>query len=581
MTELEGRAERGGEPAVRPPSSGPLRDQLRLDDLLTELQTRLDAVVRTRDRVHGLLDAVLTIASDLDLQAVLRRIIEAATRLVDARYGALGVIGNDGALSHFITVGIDDETIARIGPYPRGHGILGLLIRHPEPLRLHDLGQHPDSYGFPAHHPPMRSFLGVPIRTRGSVYGNLYLTEKAGGGDFDEEDESIVFALAAAAGVAIDNARLYAETSRRESWLTASAQVTTALLSGGEPDDVLRLVAERARDLVSADLAAIALPLGDSLAVEVAEGELAEQLRGVRVDRVESLIGSVFQNGEALVVADVRGDPRTQLTRFVRAELGPAMFVPLRAGGGTRGVLCVANHAGGREFGSTEQSVLDGFAGQAALALELARQRRETEQLSLYRDRDRIARDLHDLVIQRLFATGMQLESSMRYMTRPEASEHVRRAVDDLDMTIKEIRSTIYALQRQDRGAPRNLRGRLVSLIEEYTPAFGFTPGLRFDGLVDTRVSPTIGENVLAVVREALSNAVRHSKASHVDVTVAVDETHVAVSVLDDGIGLPEQSHRSGLANLQARAEGLGGAFTAAAAPDGGTEISWRVPHDD
>jgi signal transduction histidine kinase len=427
----------------------------------------------------------------------------------------------------------------------------------------------------------MHSFLGVPIRTRGTVYGNLYLTEKAGGADFDEEDESVVLALAAAAGVAIDNARLYAETSRREGWLAASAEVTTALLSGDEPDEVLRLVAERARNLVDADLATISLPLADSLAVEVAEGAFADQLRGARLDTDESLMGSVFHSGETLALPDLRADPRAQLTRYAKDELGPAIFVPLRAGGSTHGVLCVVNRADGRDFAGTEQALLEGFAGQAALALELARQRRETEQLSIYRDRDRIARDLHDLVIQRLFATGMQLESSMRYMTHPDAADHVRRAVEDLDMTIKEIRSTIYALQRQDRGAPRHLRGRIVSLIEEYTPMFGFTPGLRFEGLIDTSVSQSVGENVLAVAREALSNAARHAKASHVEVSITVDETHVTVTVIDDGVGLPAGGHRSGLANLASRAAGLGGTFSAVTAPEGGTELNWRVPLDD
>jgi signal transduction histidine kinase len=559
----------------------PLRTQLHLDELLVEVQSRLQAVLTTRDRLHGLLDAVVAVGSALDLQTVLQRIVEAAAKLVDARYAALGVIGDGDTLAQFVTVGIDKETVAKIGPLPRGHGILGVLIKDPKPLRLHDLAEHPLSYGFPPNHPPMRSFLGVPLRVRDEVFGNLYLTEKVGDQDFDEEDESVVIALAAAAGVAIENARLYEETRRRERWLRASAEVTTALLSGAEPDDVLRLVAERASGLATADVAAIALPLGDSLAVEVAYGDFAEAIIGLRLDKRDSLVGAVYREGESLNVRSLREEPRAAAGHLVRADIEAAMFVPLRAAGKTLGVLYVANRSGGPVFAAAHQEMLEGFAGQATLALELARQRRETEQLSLFKDRDRIARDLHDLVIQRLFATGMQLESSMRYMTRPEASEHVQHAVDDLDKTIKEIRSTIYALQRPERAESRSLRARIVGLIDEYADLLGFTPALRLEGLVDTRISTSIGENLLAVLREALSNTARHAKASRADVTVAVDETAVTVTVADDGVGLPEGGRRSGLANLQARATGLGGEFTAMTAPEGGAELTWRVPLDD
>jgi signal transduction histidine kinase len=532
-------------------------------------------------RGHDLLDALMSIGKELDLDTVLHRIVEAAARLTGAHYGALGVVGKNRFLATFITVGIDDETIKQIGRYPEGHGILGVLIDDAKPLRLHDLSQHPKSYGVPEHHPPMRTFLGVPIRVGDEVFGNLYLTEKAGGDDFDADDEAIVLSLAAAAGVAIKNARLFDESRRREQWLRASSDVTTALLSGTEPDDVLQMIAERARNLANADFAAIALPLGDDLAVEVADGEFAEAFRGMRLERHASLVGAVYLEGEALIVDDLRADQRAARGHLLRANIRSAMFVPLKASGTTLGVLYVANKEGGPAFDAADEEMLVGFGHQATLAVELARQRSDNEKLSLFRDRDRIARDLHDLVIQRLFATGMQLESSMRYMTRPEAVEYVQQAVDDLDKTIKEIRSTIYALQRPDRGGPRSLRARIVEVVEEYATALGFSPGLRFEGLVDTRVSATIGENVLAVIRESLSNAARHAEASRVEVTVAVDAHRVTATVVDDGVGLPPDGRRSGLANLQARALGLDGDFSAENAPEGGTEISWWVPLDD
>jgi signal transduction histidine kinase len=530
---------------------------------------------------NRLLDAVVAIGSDLDLQTVLRRIVEAATRLVDAHYGALGVLSDTGKVAQFVITGIDPATIADIGAFPEGHGILGVLIDDPKPLRLHDLTTHPLSYGFPPNHPPMHTFLGVPVRIHGEVFGNLYLTEKSGGADFTEDDENVLQALAGAAGVAIENARLYEDARRRERRLRASAEVTTALLSGTEPDDVLELIAQRARDLANADVACIALPLGDTLAVEVANGKFGQQLLGMRVPRDASLVGAVFHSGESLNVPDLHFDPRAAAGHLIRADIDAAMFVPLRSDTITYGVLYVANQSGGAKFGPSDQTMLEGFAAQAALALELARQQRETEQLSLFRDRDRIARDLHDLVIQRLFATGMQLESSLRFMTRPEATHYVQQAVDDLDKTIKEIRSTIYALQRPEDAASRSLRARIVELVEEYSDTLRFTPGLRLEGLVDTRVSAKIGENLLAVVRETLSNAARHAKASRIDVALVVDDARVTLTVTDDGVGLAEGTHRSGLANLEARAANLGGECLAENRPEGGTKVNWRVPLDD
>jgi signal transduction histidine kinase len=557
--------------------SAHLRKHQHLDEHLSELQTQLHAVIGARARLQSLLEAVLAIGTDLDLQTVLHRIVDAAAQLVDARYGALGVIDDVHLLAQFVTVGIDEETAARIGPLPRGGGILGLLIEEPRPLRLHDLGEHPAAFGFPAHHPPMKSFLGVPIRVRSEVFGNLYLTEKKGGGDFDDEDESVVLALAAAAGVAIENARLYDEVRQRERRLRASAEVTTALLSGTEPDEVLQLVAARARDLADADFAAIVLPLGDTLVIEVADGDAAEHVIGRRIDPQASLIGDAFRGGATVAIDDIHQSPHWPTNSEALDDFGPVIIVPLVAGGARHGVLWVGNLIGGRRFGDSHQALLEAFADQAALGLELARQRRETEQLSLFRDRDRIARDLHDTVIQRLFATGMQLESSMRYMTSLEASDRVQGAVGDLDKTIKEIRSTIYSLQRSDRSPSSSLRARIVELIEELTPALGFTPTLRLEGLVDTRVSKDVAQNLLPALREALSNTARHAKASRADVSVVVDDDWVTLTVNDNGLGLAADGRRSGLANLEARAGTLGGTFIAHSAPEGGTEVVWRV----
>ncbi|MCW2679732.1 MAG: sensor signal transduction histidine kinase [Frankiales bacterium] len=543
--------------------------QLRLDDLLQELQLRLSDVLGTRDRVHALLEAVLAVGSDLDLQTVLRRITQAASTLADARYAALGVIGDDGLLSQFITVGIDEEKHAEIGSLPHGRGILGLLIRDPRPLRLDDLGKDPAAYGFPPNHPPMTTFLGVPIRVRDAVFGNLYLTEKRSGGSFDEEDEAVVLALAAAAGVAIENARLYDAVRRREGWLRASGEISAALLSGDEPEDVLHLVAQRARELSRATGSFVALPSEDGLLVEAAAGPAAAGLVGRRLSLSDSPAGQVLAAGQPRLLVGV--DAQDVLSA---QPVGSALLVPLAR----RGVLAVTTGDGEPAIEPAVVDELTSFAAQAAVGLEVAEHRRDAQRLVVFEDRERIARDLHDLVIQRLFATGMQLESAARLVERPEAASRVRRAVDDLDTTIREIRSTIYALQNEPSVERSSLRSRLFEVIDAGAEQLGFTPAVRLAGLVDTSVPPELGDHLQAVLREALSNAARHAGATRVEVVLEVGD-QVQLVVRDDGRGLPaDQDRRSGLANLAQRATLMGGELRVAARPEGGTELVWTAP---
>jgi signal transduction histidine kinase len=549
--------------------------QLRLDDLLAELQTRLEAVLSTRDRVHALLEAVVSIESDLDLETVLRRIVEAATALVDARYGALGVIGEGDRLARFVTVGVSEEDIAAIGSWPTGHGILGLLIKEPASIRLADLSAHPASSGFPAAHPPMRRFLGVPVRVREEVFGNLYLTEKAGGGEFDEDDESVVAALATAAGVAIENARLYQEARERERWREASAEVSTSLLSGTAPGEVLELVARRAREICAATFATVALADGDEMTVEAADGEDAAALIGRRVEIDDALAAPVFRGGDSLILADT-----AQAASGVRSPppvaVGPALIVPLGSGPAVRGVLSVANAPGRPAFTESSQRLLEAFAAQAAVALELAERRRDAERLVLLEDRDRIAKDLHDTVIQRLFATAMTLMSAIKITQRPDVAVRVQRAVDDLDETIRQIRSTIFALQTTPGDRP-TLRNRILAVTEGFSESLGFTPAVRLEGLLDTTVSDEIGEQLIAVLHEALSNVVRHAGADHVSVAVDAGDSLTLV-VEDDGAGIAPGGRRSGLRNLAARAGDLGGSFETRDREGGGTVLEWRVP---
>ncbi|WP_406134431.1 GAF domain-containing protein [Streptomyces zaomyceticus] len=557
--------------------------RLRLDELLDEVQVRIDEVRGTRDRLNGLLEAVMSVGRELELPQVLRGIVESAVTLVDAEYGALGVIGDDRRLSAFLPIGIDDELRERIGALPSGHGILGELIRNPKALRLAELSEHPASYGFPAHHPPMHTFLGVPIRVRDEVFGNLYLTEKRGGADFDAEDEAVVTTLAVAAGIAIENARLYEEGRLRQRWLAASSDFTSALLSGAEETEVLGGMLEQAVDIAGADMGVFYLVgPGGELRGSLASGEGAETHRGVVLPNTEGTLveAALAQNG-LVTVADVENEPTITMQTERWKGYGPAVAVAVGTKEQLRGVLILARCHARPAFTTAEVTALPGFAGQAALALELADRRRDAEQVSLLEDRDRIARDLHDLAIQRLFATGMTLQSARRFVEHPEAVDRLTRAIDDLDATIKIIRSTIFGLREHDTpGTVPKLRKRLVKAVDSAATTLGFTPALRMEGLIDTDVPMEAAEEVLAVLGEALTNVARHAQARKAEVSVVADDGVLAVTVSDDGVGIPRGGSRSGLQNLSERAERLGGTLSvhARAAPGSGTVLDWRIP---
>ncbi|MFD9460326.1 GAF domain-containing protein [Streptomyces sp. NPDC060027] len=555
--------------------------KLRLDELLGELQVRIDAVRGTRDRLHSLLEAVLSVGRELDLPQVLRSIVEAAVVLVDAEYGALGVIGSDRKLSEFLTVGIDDDRRERIGALPSGHGILGELIRHPEPLRLSELSDHPASYGFPANHPPMHAFLGVPIRVRDEVFGNLYLTEKRSAREFDAEDEAVLSTLAVAAGVAIENARLYEETRLRERWQRASGDVTSILLTGAPSAEVLELIVGEALKILSADTGMIAerLPGEEALRPALAVGLGADRLGGLVLSPGDGIVAAALTAYEPVVSDDITHDERAPGDSPLWAGLGPVVAVPLGAGGKARGVLLLGRAPGGAPFDEASTGPLLGFADQAALALELAERRRDAEQIALFQDRDRIARDLHDLAIQRLFAAGMTLQSTQRFMEHPEGKERLARTVDDLDDTIKIIRSTIFGL-RTHGGTPdgSGLRGRVAEAVKAATLTLGFAPALRIEGLVDTDVPSGIADHAVAVLGEALSNVVRHSGARAVDIRLRLASGELTLTVADDGCGVAAGAPRSGLKNMEERAAALGGTLTLGEREGGGTRLVWRVP---
>jgi len=559
-----------------------LMPQFRLDELLAEVQVRLQALVETRDRMHRLLEAVVAIGSGLELGAMLRRVVEAAVELADAEYGALGVIGPDQQLTEFIPVGLTPSEIRGIHHWPEGHGLLGLLIKEPLPLRLADIGTHAESSGFPDGHPGMRSFLGVPVRVRDRVFGNLYLTEKRGGGEFTEDDEALVTALGAAAGVAVENARLYDEARRQQGWQRASVDIATQLLSGASPGTALAALTRQALELADADLVTVALPDEQRrrLTIEYAEGDGAADARGLVLPVAGSLSGLVLATGEPLVTTDFAEDERAfVIARAAGAHLEHAIIFPLGAPGDVRGILAIARRRGALPFPPRATDVMASFAAQAGVALELAGRRAAAERLSVYEDRDRIARDLHDLVIQRLYATGMSLEGTMPMVNRPEVADRITNAVDAMDETIKVIRTTIFALQSRGGSGGPKLRTEIVDLAEEAAAALGFAPALRLGSGLDAHANPEVAEQALAVLREALSNVARHAKATQVDVTADVDAAGIlTLRVTDNGIGIGLRTRRSGLLNLANRAEELGGEMQVTAADGGGTELEWRVP---
>ncbi|GAA2134051.1 GAF domain-containing protein [Kitasatospora kazusensis] len=586
-----------------PPDQAPHRvpeiASLGLDTLVTEVSERLQSAAAVTDRMQRLLEAVVSVGAGLDLHATLQRIASAAAELVDAKYAALGVISpHADGLSDFIHVGVDDETAGAIGELPAGRGILGVLIDRPEPLRLEDIAADPRSTGFPPHHPPMKSFLGEPIRVRDEVFGNLYLTEKQStSGAFTPEDAQVVHALAAAAGVAIENSRLYEEGLRRERWIAGASAVTTALLSTDEAQVALLVAAEQVRQLADAALGMILLPTGDGqMRVAHASGEAAEFLSGELLPAVG--FAARLLAGESVYRDDMSTDPAVVL-RLAR-NFGASMAVPMVAAGRVLGGLCVWRSRGAPPFTESEKELAQTFASQSALALRLAEGQRDQQRLAVFQDRDRIARDLHDLVIQRLFATGMMLETAARRAVVPEVQDRIGQAVDELDATIQEVRTTIYALQHDDHGnEPDTLRTRILREGSQAAAALGFKPSVTFMGPVESLVGEKTGRQLLAALREILSNTARHARASRVgvevDATVHLDPAGhpvsgdpealdragrpgVLLTVTDDGVGIPDGGRRSGLRNLTRRAETLGGDAWHEPGPYGkGTCVRWSA----
>ncbi|WP_067537024.1 GAF domain-containing sensor histidine kinase [Nocardia crassostreae] len=553
--------------------------QLRLRELLTEVKDRVEQIIDARDRMDGLVEAMLTVTSGLDLDQTLRTIVRTAISLVDARYGALGVRGHDGQLTQFIHEGIDSVTAAHIGDLPAGRGVLGLLFTQPKPIRLLNLADHPASVGFPKNHPPMGTFLGVPVRIRDEIFGNLYLTEKAGGLPFTEDDEVIVRALAAAAGTAIDNARLYEASRTRQAWIEATRDIATEFLAGTDADEVLAMVVAHARSLTEAEQAFLAINDDPECPpTEVAELRIAQWSGPGRAPTTTvartggTAIGRAFTEGTRLRYDSAAN---IELGKPI-ADAGPTLILPLHAQDSTFGVLVMVRPVSAPLFSDEILELAAAFTDQAALAIQLAEAQQRMRELDVLTDRDRIARDLHDHVIQRLFAAGLNLQGTEARARTPGVRQRISEVINDLQDVVREIRTSIFDLHGGN-GQSTRLRQRLEQVIKQHTRSIEMRTSLRVSGPLSV-VDAELADHAEAVVREAVSNAVRHSGAETLTVTVEVaDDLTIVVS--DDGCGIPDSITPSGLNNLAHRAEQAGGEFAVLSGADGtGARLRWSVP---
>jgi signal transduction histidine kinase len=553
--------------------------RMELDQLLGQLVARAQEVMATQGRLRGLLRANQLVIGGLDLPAVLRRIVEAARELVGARYAALGVIAPAGGLAEFVHAGMPEGAVERIGHLPQGKGLLGALIDDPRPIRLSRITDDQRSSGFPPGHPPMTSFLGVPIRIRDEVFGNLYLTESTRG-EFSAEDEELCTAIAATAAVAIDNARLYEAARTRGEWLEASATITRQLLS---PDAEhvhapLQLIAQRCLDVADADLVTVALPGEDGeLRIEEVADSGEQRLRGVRVPVAGSLLGRVYTTGRPLRMPHVGDEAEQAALSTTQLDVGPVLMVPLLGSSGPHGVLAAVRECGRLGFTDTDLDMAGSFANHAAIAIELAEARAEQQRAAMLDERDRIAADLHDQVIQRLFAAGLSLQSVAMGLGPGRVADRILATVAELDTTISQIRTTIFELHDQRSAAPGGLRARLVDVAADAATALGYDPAVRFDGPVDTLPSET-ADDLVAVLREALSNVARHACARSASVELLVRPEQLSLCVHDDGVGITATTRSSGLTNMRRRAERHHGECHVTRRHPGGTTVRWTIP---
>jgi two-component system, NarL family, sensor histidine kinase DevS len=537
------------------------------------------------DRLRVLVDAGIALSSELSLDALLQRLVETAAELTGARYAALGVIDRAGhGLERFLTTGIDAETHAAIGDLPRGRGLLGVLIREAQTLRLHDIADDPRSVGFPRHHPPMRTFLGVPILLRGVAYGNLYLTEKEGDDDFTEDDEELTQLLAAQAAVAIENARLYESSTRWLRQLESLNEIGTALASEIELEPLLGLVARRLRELVDARLVLIALPQGDAMAVAAAEGEDTYGAVGTRLEFGSSKAGRVLQRGRSERVDSVLEDPEVDQQAARRLGVRSALYVPLIARGRAIGVVVAHDKSGANpSFTDDDLRLTESLADRAAVAVDLSERvgrdalARVVQAQEL--ERERLARELHD-------ETGQALTSillGLKPLEQSASSEENRAAVAALRELVVSTLQDVRRLAVELRPSALDDFG-LATAVERLAGTFREHTGLRVDfeaQLGEDRLPNEVETTLYRIVQEALANVVKHADASRVSILLTRKNRSIAAVVEDDGRGFDQDSTGDdvlGLVGMRERVGLVGGRLRIETAEGAGTTIAAEVP---
>jgi signal transduction histidine kinase len=537
------------------------------------------------DRLRVLVDAGIALSSELSLDALLQRLVETAAELTGARYAALGVIDQAGqGLERFVTTGIDAKTYAAIGDLPRGRGLLGVLIREARTLRLSDLADDPRSVGFPRHHPPMRTFLGVPILLRGVAYGNLYLTEKEAGEDFTAEDEELTQLLAAQAAVAIENARLYESSTRWLRQLESLNEIGTALASEIELEPLLALVARRLRELVDARIVLIALPRGDELTVAAAEGEGTYGVVGMHLEFGGSKAGRVLERRRSERVDSVLEDPEVDQQAARRLGVHSALYVPLVARGRSIGVLIAHDKAGAqRVFTDDDLRLAESLAGRAAVAVDLSERvgrdalQRVVEAQEL--ERKRLARELHDETGQALTSILLGLKPLEQSATTEEGRAAVASVRELVVSTLQDVRRLAVEL----RPAALDDFG-LGTAVDRLASTFREQTGLQVDfesRLGDERLPPEVETALYRIVQEALANVVKHAGASRVSILLVHKNTSVTAVVEDDGLGFDPGATPDdglGLVGMRERVGLVGGRLRIESAEGAGTTIAAEVP---
>jgi signal transduction histidine kinase len=563
---------------ARPAPTPPVRPLVDLNggspivQLVDQIVDRCVEVSRTSERLRLLLRENEAIAEELALPSLHCRIAEAATHLVPTPAAALAVLTTDGAVRQLVQRTADEEgAVSVLVPGPALGRLADLLqpLRPGQVAKVRGPGPLPPPWG--------RDFVALPVHYRRDVLGVLMLAPPEEG--LGAEDEDVLRSLAVTAGTAIENARLYDEARRRQEWLQEAAEVGNSMLALGDERDAIRLIAQSVQKLADAELVTAWTPgrSDDILVGAVTVGDESEEVLGCQIEGDDMLATEILSSGRGALLCTAERRSSAWMATIHRAGIGPVMVVPLVGGGGSRGLLLAGRREGRPAYSPGDLDMAEAFAGHMAMALDRISARAAQQRVSLLEDRERIARDLHDHVIQSLFATGLKVQSAERLTQDTSVRPRLGEAVQEIDGTIRQLRTTIFQLS--DRAsASCGLRSAVLDVLDEVAPVLTLEPEVEFDGPVDTASDAALVDEVVAVLREAATNCGKHAQATRLAVRLQVATGGLSLTVQDDGVGLGDSTRRSGLANLHQRAAKLGGSLAVEVPSGGGTRLCWSVP---